>query len=171
MKPDIVSKACLNDYHQDCIGTSMWALNKWKEEKSSLSGPGQLRWEFRSQITRSFEVDRRRPPLPDLPKQNITITRNSFVMQNRWILFGAAWASSSTMLRAQMSISRITRSDMTGAGTRWMHSAGGSRHNAIVTGKNLVRHGNRTTRGRSIAGLEGTDPVPPSKAMGQPEKF
>src|SRR5437762_3090108 len=104
-------KSLSNDYHQDCIGTSMWALNKWKEEKSSLSGPGQLRWEFRSQITRSFEVDRRRPPLPDLPKQNITITRNSFVMQNRWILFGAAWASSSTMLRAQMSISRITRSD------------------------------------------------------------
>ena len=108
---------------------------------------------------------------PDLPGQNITITGSHFVMQNRWILFGAAWASSSTMLRAQMSISRITRSDMTGAGTRWMHSAGGSRHNAIVTGKNLVRHANRTTRGRSIAGLEDTDPVPPSKAMGQPEKF
>ena len=60
---------------------------------------------------------------------------------------------------------------MTPVGTRWMDSARGSRHNAIVTGKNLVRHGNRTTRGRSIAGLEGTDPVPPSKAMGQPEKF
>jgi hypothetical protein len=50
-------------------------------------------------------------------------------------------------------------------------SAGGSRHNAILTGKNLVRHGNRTTRGRGIAGLEDTDRVPPSKAMGQPEKF
>ena len=41
-------------------------------------------------------------------------------------------------------------------------SAAGSRHNAIVTGENLVRHTNRTTRGRSIAGLEDTDPVPPS---------
>jgi hypothetical protein len=36
-------------------------------------------------------------------------------------------------------------------------SAGGSRHDATATGKNVVRHGNRTTTGQIIEGLEDTD--------------
>jgi hypothetical protein len=48
-------------------------------------------------------------------------------------------------------------------------SAGAASHDATVTGRNLKRHGNRTTSGRIIAGLEDTDPVPVSRATGQSE--
>jgi hypothetical protein len=45
-------------------------------------------------------------------------------------------------------------------------SAGGSRHNAILTGKNLVRHGNRTTRGAEHRRTGGYGPRPAVKSYG-----